>query len=99
MRAGQPFAYRYPLIEVEGSYGTLLSSGSWAAPRYTASRLSPLAEYLFKDLDKDTILEWRDNYDNTEQYPSVLPSKGFFNLVMVEWELVLEWHQVFHSII
>lgn len=81
MRAGQPFSYRYPLIEVEGSYGTLLSSGSWAAPRYTSSRLSPLAEYLFKDIEKDTIREWRDNYDDTEQYPMVLPSKGFFNLV------------------
>lgn len=81
MRAGQPFSYRYPLIEVEGSYGTLLSSGSWAAPRYTSSRLSPLAEFLFKDIEKDTIKEWRDNYDDTEQYPMVLPSKGFFNLV------------------
>lgn len=81
MRAGQPFAYRYPLVEVEGSYGTLIESGSWSAPRYTASRLSPLAEYLFKDLDKDTISEWRNNYDDTEQYPAVLPSKGFYNLV------------------
>lgn len=81
MRASQPFAMRYPLIEVEGSCGTLLSSGSWAAPRYTSSRLSSLAEYLFKDLDKETITDWRDNYDETEKYPSVLPSKGFFNLV------------------
>ena len=81
MRAAQPFAMRYPLMEVEGSYGTLLAAGSWAAPRYTASRLSPLAEYLFADIQKNTISEWRDNYDNTEQYPMVLPSKGFFNLV------------------
>ena len=68
MRAGQPFAMRYPLIEVEGSYGTLLAPGSWSAPRYTAARLSKLANYLFKDIDKNTISEWRDNYDNTEQY-------------------------------
>ena len=81
MRAAQPFAMRYPLIEVEGSYGTLLAAGSWAAPRYTSSRLTKLSEYLFADIDKDTINEWRDNYDNTEQYPMVLPSKGFFNLV------------------
>ena len=81
MRAGQPFAYRYPLVEVEGSYGTLIESGSWSAPRYTAARLSPLAEYLFKDLEKDTIDEWRLNYDDTEEYPVVLPSKGFYNLV------------------
>ena len=81
MRAGQPFAMRYPLVEVEGSYGTLLASGSWAAPRYTGSRLSQISECLFADLQKDTIKEWRDNYDNTEQYPAVLPSKGFYNLV------------------
>lgn len=81
MRAGQPFAMRYPLVEVEGSYGTLLSSGSWAAPRYTGARLSKLASYIFADLDKDVIDEWRDNYDNTEKYPMVLPSKGFYNLV------------------
>lgn len=81
MRAGQPFAMRYPLVEVEGSYGTLLASSSWAAPRYTSARLSKLASYLFGDLEKDTIDEWRDNYDDTEQYPMVLPSKGFYNLV------------------
>lgn len=81
MRAGQPFAMRYPLVDVEGSYGTLLASGSWAAPRYSGARLSALANYLFADINKDTIEEWRDNYDNTEKYPMVLPSKGFYNIV------------------
>lgn len=81
MRAGQPFSMRYPIVEVEGSYGTLLSSGSWSAPRYTSSRLSALGQYIFADLEKNVIGEWRDNYDNTEQYPMVLPSKGFYNLV------------------
>lgn len=81
MRAAQPFAYRYPLIEVEGSYGTLMAANSYAAPRYTSSRLSELSEYLFADLDKDTIEEWRDNYDDTEKYPMVLPCKGFFPVV------------------
>lgn len=81
MRAGQPFAMRYPLIEIEGSYGNLMESGNWSAPRYTSARLSELSEYLFKDIKKDTISEWRDNYDDTEQYPVVLPSKGFYNIV------------------
>ena len=81
MRAGQPFAMRYPLIEVEGSFGNLIESGNWAAPRYTSARLSELANYLFTDIDKETILEWRDNYDDTEQYPAILPTKGFFNIV------------------
>ena len=81
MRAGQPFSMRYPLIEVEGSYGNLMESGNWAAPRYTASRLSELSNYLFEDIDKDTIDEWRDNYDDTEKYPVVLSTKGFYNIV------------------
>jgi DNA gyrase subunit A len=81
MRAGQPFAMRYPLIEVEGSYGNLMESGNWAAPRYTSSRLSSLSECLFSDIKKDTIREWRDNYDDTEQYPVVLTGKGFYNIV------------------
>ena len=81
MRAGQPFAMRYPLVEVKGNGGTLLSSGNWAAPRYTETRLSKLAAYLFNDIDKDTIEDWRDNYADNEQYPGVLPTKGFYNLV------------------
>lgn len=81
MRAGQPFAMRYPLVEVKGNGGTLIESGNWAAPRYTEARLSKISANLFTDIDKDTITEWRDNYSETEQYPSVLPSKGFYNIV------------------
>lgn len=81
MRAGQPFAMRYPLVEVKGNGGTLLSSGNWAAPRYTETRLSKLAAYLFNDIDKDTIDDWRDNYADNERYPAVLPTKGYYNVV------------------
>lgn len=81
MRAGQPFAMRYPLVEIEGNDGNLMSSGNWAAPRYTAARLSNLSVSLFDSIDKDTIEEWRDNYDDTEQYPAVLPTRGFYNIV------------------
>lgn len=80
MRAGQNFAMRYPLIEVKGNAGSLIESGNWAAMRYTESRLSELGTFLFNDIDKDTIKEWRDNYDNSKQYPVVLPSKGFYNI-------------------
>lgn len=81
MRAGQPFAMRYPIMDIKGNGGTLMESGNWAHQRYTESRLAPLANYLFSDIDKDTIEEWRDNYDDTEQYPGVLPTKGFYNIV------------------
>ena len=80
MRAGQHFALRYPLVDVKGNAGSLIESGNWAASRYTESRLSKLTSVLFEDIDKDTIVEWRDSYDNTKQYPGVLPSKGFYNL-------------------
>lgn len=81
MRAGQPFAMRYPLIEIEGSYGNLMESGNWAAPRYTASRLTEFSEKMFNSIDKHTIDVWLDNYDDTEKYPTVLPSIGFYNIV------------------
>ena len=85
MRAGQPFSFRYPLIEVEGNEGNLMCSGNYAAPRYTAARLSHINAKMFDGIDKNTIEKWRDNYDDTEKYPSVLPTKGqpvqFHNLI------------------
>ena len=81
MRAGQPFAMRYPLVDVKGNAGSLIESGNWAAMRYTESRLSKVMDVMFEDIEKDTISEWRDSYDNTKQYPAVLPTKGFYNIV------------------
>ena len=80
MRAGQPFSMRYPLVDVKGNVGSLIESGNWAAMRYTESRLSSISDILFTDIDKETVLEWRDNYDNTKVFPAVLPSKGFYNI-------------------
>ena len=80
MRAGQSFAMRYPLTDIDGVAGNLIQSGNWAAPRYTGIRLSDYSMKLFEDIEKDTISDWRDNYDDTEQYPSVLPTKGFYNI-------------------
>jgi DNA gyrase subunit A len=81
MRSAQPFSMRYPLTIVKGNEGSLIKSGDWASERYTETKLSEVTEILFKDIDKNSIEDWRDNYDNTEQYPSVLPSKGFYNIV------------------
>lgn len=80
MRAGQPFAMRYPLVEIEGSYGNLMESGNWSAPRYTSARLSAIGDGLFSNIQKNTINEWRDNYDDTEQYPAVLSTPGYYNI-------------------
>ena len=80
MCAGQPFAMRYPLVDVKGNAGSLIESGNWAAMRYTESRLSKISNLLFTDINKDTIDEWRDSYDNTKQYPAVLPTRGYYNI-------------------
>ena len=80
MRAGQPFAMRYPLVDIHGNCGNLMKSGNWAHQRYTETRLSALTEQLFTDINKDTIADWRDNYDDTDTYPSVMPSKGYYNI-------------------
>lgn len=81
MRAAQDFAMRYPLVDVKGNMGSLIESGNWAAARYTESRLSEFTSILFEDIDKDTVSEWRDNYSGEKQYPAVLPSKGYYNIV------------------
>ena len=81
MRSGQPFSMRYPLVEIEGSYGNQTETGNWAASRYTSSRLSALANYLIQETDEYSIDEWIDNYDDTAQYPRVLSSLGFYNIV------------------
>lgn len=83
IRMGKPFAMRYPLEDVQGSYGNQMENDNEAASRYVEMRLSKLGTHLFDSIEKDTIEEsdWRENYDGTEKYPAVLPSIGFYNLV------------------
>ena len=80
MRVAQPFATRYPLVNVKGNVGTLISSGNYAAARYTKSRLSPLGEYIFQSIEKETIQEWREGIDESKHYPAITPSKGFYGI-------------------
>lgn len=80
IRSAKPFAMRYPLYDAQGSFGTLMSPDSHAAARYVEGRLNGLSTNLFEFLDKNVITEWKDNYDNTEQSPALLPSVGFWNL-------------------
>lgn len=83
IRMGKPFAMRYPLEDVQGSYGNQMENDNEAASRYVEMRLSNLGTHLFESIEKNTIddRDWRENYDGTEQYPAVLPSIGFYNLV------------------
>lgn len=81
IRAAKPFAYRYPLEEAQGAYGTLADSDNHSAARYVELRSGKLADILFEGLKKGAVEEWYDNYDNTEKIPSVFPSLGFWNIV------------------
>lgn len=69
----QEFAMRYPLVIGQGNFGSM-DGDNPAAMRYTEAKMSPIAEAMLEDIDKDTIL-WRDNYDSTEKEPVVLPGK------------------------
>ena len=80
IRAAKPFAMRYPLYDAQGSVGTLMDADSHAAPRYVEGRISELGTLFFKNIDKEVVSDWRENYDNTEYYPGLLPSLGFWNI-------------------
>ncbi len=79
-RMAKDFAMRYPLEDFEGSYGTISSGDSEASSRYTEMRLGELGCLLYEGIDKECIDIWFDNYDNTEQFPSVVPSLGYYNI-------------------
>jgi topoisomerase-4 subunit A len=70
----QPFSYRYPLIEGQGNWGSPDDPKSFAAMRYTESRLSPYSEVLLGELADGTV-DWLPNFDGTLQEPSMLPAR------------------------
>ena len=80
-RLARPITMRYPLEDAIGNMGTYTYLDNAAAPRYTEMRLGKLATSMMEGIKQDTIQTWFDNYDNTEQFPSVLPSLGFYNIV------------------
>lgn len=80
IRMGKPFAMRYMLEDVSGNAGTMTKNGNEASSRYTEMRLAPICANLFENIDKNTV-SWADNYDNTEKYPTVFPSLGYYNIV------------------
>ena len=63
-----------PFVDSKGNFGKHYSRDmSWAAPRYTEAKLSPICAELFRDIDKDTV-DMVDNYDGSMKEPSLLPS-------------------------
>ena len=70
----QPFSYRYPLIEGQGNFGSSDDPKSFAAMRYTESKLSPIAEVLLGELGHGTT-DWTPNFDGTLEEPTWLPAR------------------------
>lgn len=70
----QPFSYRYPLIDGQGNWGATDDSKSFAAMRYTESRLSKYAELLLGELGQGTV-DYIPNFDGTLQEPKMLPAR------------------------
>ncbi|KEY59597.1 DNA topoisomerase IV subunit A [Serratia sp. DD3] len=70
----QPFSYRYPLVDGQGNWGAPDDPKSFAAMRYTESRLSKYAEVLLGELGQGTV-EWGPNFDGTMQEPKMLPAR------------------------
>jgi topoisomerase-4 subunit A len=70
----QPFSYRYPLIDGQGNFGSPDDPKSFAAMRYTESKLTPIAALLLEELGQGTV-EWTPNFDGTLKEPSWLPAR------------------------
>ncbi len=70
----QPFSYRYCLVDGQGNWGSQDDPKSFAAMRYTESRLTKYSEVLLSELGQGTV-EWLPNFDGTMEEPSVLPAR------------------------
>jgi len=70
----QPFSYRYPLIDGQGNFGSPDDPKSFAAMRYTESRLAPYARTLLAELGQGTV-DWAPNFDGTLKEPKLLPAR------------------------
>ncbi|MFO7302547.1 MAG: DNA gyrase subunit A [Acidobacteriota bacterium] len=79
VRLAQDFNMRYALVDGQGNFGSI-DGDMPAAYRYTEARLRPLAEAMMADLEKDTV-DFRPNFDETTEEPSVLPTP-FPNLLV-----------------
>ena len=73
VRMVQDFSLRYPLVDGQGNFGSV-DGDSAAAYRYTEARLTRLAIELLADIEKETV-DYRPNFDDSQQEPSVLPSR------------------------
>ncbi len=79
VRLIQDWTMRYPLALGQGNFGSPGNDGA-AAPRYTETKMAPLAMEMVRDIDEETV-DFQDNYDGKNQEPTILPSR-FPNLLV-----------------
>lgn len=79
VRMAQDFSMRLPLIDGQGNFGSI-DGDMPAAMRYTEVRMERVTTMILEDIDRDTV-DFKDNYDNTESEPSILPAR-FPNLLV-----------------
>jgi len=79
VRLVQPWSMRYPLAAGQGNFGSPGNDGA-AAPRYTETKMAPLAMEMVRDIEEDTV-DFQDNYDGRTREPSILPAR-FPNLLV-----------------
>ncbi len=70
----QDFSYRYPIVDGQGNWGSTDDPKSFAAMRYTESRLRPYAQVLLSELAQGTV-DWQPNFDGTLEEPKLLPAR------------------------
>lgn len=70
----QPFSYRYPLVDGQGNWGSQDDPKSFAAMRYTESRLTAYSRVLLQELEQGTV-DWQPNFDGTLDEPCLLPAR------------------------
>ncbi len=70
----QDFAYRYPLVDGQGNWGSADDPKSFAAMRYTEARMTPYAQTLLEELEQGTV-DWKANFDGTLEEPVLLPAR------------------------
>lgn len=70
----QPFSFRYPLVDGQGNWGSQDDPKSFAAMRYTESKLTQFADVLLSELAQGTV-DWQGNFDGTLEEPKVLPAR------------------------
>jgi topoisomerase-4 subunit A len=70
----QPFAYRYPIVDGQGNWGSQDDPKSFAAMRYTEAKLTPYAQILLRELAQGTV-DWMPNFDGTLNEPTLLPAE------------------------